>query len=83
MLPAGVYQLDFGWIITGAVETAALNVRLQYNGSGKIDLNSGGGVANYSTGTVPRATLDGSNVVKLNTIAGATGRTVFSGLSSR
>ena len=80
--PAGVYRIEITFVITGAVETNALNVRLQYNGSGKGDFASGAGVAAILTYVIERATLDGASVVKLTTVAAATAATVYTGTIS-
>jgi hypothetical protein len=78
--PAGWYEL-IGWFaITGAVETAALNVELGFNNvAAQTKFPSGMGVATVIEFRIPQILLDGTHNVALAAVAGATVSTVYTG----
>jgi hypothetical protein len=83
-VPAGWYSIRVLFTITGAVETAAKNVRLSMTTGGTItDFPSGAGVNAVYSFTVD-ATLVANNLdtIKLTAIAAATASTVYTGTIS-
>lgn len=79
---AGVYKITIGYVITGATETAQLNVRLTLNGAAFGDFPSNmNAVTNGLMNEVVlgRVTLDGVNVVKMTAVASAVASTVYAG----
>lgn len=82
--PAGKYLVTVAYTITGATETAALNVRLTANGVSVIDMPSNfNSVTNASLIEVPpfQITMDGTSAApKLTAVASATASTVYAGV---
>lgn len=75
--PAGVYQANITYAITGAVETAAQNLRLIANGATIQRFPTGAGVGAFYQEQIPRITLNGTNNVVLSTVAAAAASTVY------
>jgi hypothetical protein len=76
--PIGIYRILGNYIITGALEVAAQNVRLLVNNAGLVDLPTN--VLNVLIPfEIPRVALDGANVVALRAVANATAATVYTG----
>lgn len=76
---AGIYEVHGFFVISGAAEPQALNVRLSANNVAQIDMPSSAGVTAVVPFAISRIQLDGVNVVKLTAIANATASTVYSG----
>lgn len=73
--PAGWYELDFQWTITGAVETLPNNIRLTVSGT-TYRFASGAGVGAVYRMRIGRIWSDGTDI-SLKANAAATASTVY------
>jgi hypothetical protein len=78
--PAGWYEITGVFAITGAAETAALNVELGFNNvAAQTKYPSGAGVTAVVPFRIPQVLLDGTHNVILAAVAGAALSTVYTG----
>lgn len=80
--PAGVYRIRILYIITGAQETAALNVQFEANGANLFTFPTSQPLAAGTIVSVEieRIDLNGTNNVRLEAAAAATASTVYTGV---
>lgn len=82
-LPAGRYQANLTWSVSGAIETSGLNLRLS-DASGSftaVDFPTNNGSANGQswTAVIPRLNVtSGTNTIKVTAVAAAVASTVYS-----
>lgn len=77
--PAGEYKLVCTYAITGTTETSLANLRLKWNNTIKITGLPTVTSAGFFTVVVERATIDGTNNIRLEAVAASTAGSVYTG----
>lgn len=76
-LPAGIYEVVTGHLMTGTAETAPVNIRILAGAAGVQDLPTGS-LNVWIPGGAARVMLDGNSILKMIAIAGATAGAIYS-----